>query len=226
MTAFTEALRRCIDLYFQMGERSARKVMPLHGFVSQSIKGLLGDGYQVISLSEDSTQSREEKVKGLFYDKDVDVAVKRGDRVLGVVSIKFVMSNYGQNANNYFEGLLGECQNLKLANPGLVFWYFFVGFSRVPYFTRAHDIKGPWRDFTGPILTKHKALRDSEVVDNASVSFVDATQVETEWVHPSQYDPARHAALSARCALLDHGIKGLDWESNLHEFVDKIKICP
>ena len=45
---------------------------------------------------------KEEKLKGRYYEKAVDIAVfKEGIECAGV-AVKFVMSNYAQNANNYF----------------------------------------------------------------------------------------------------------------------------
>lgn len=55
------------------------------------------------------------------------------------VSIKFITSNFKQNANNYFENLLGECANLRAR--GIKFGHFVVFRDKIPYFERSKKIK-------------------------------------------------------------------------------------
>lgn len=223
--AYAQTLRRCIERYFAQGERSPQKLVPIHSFVNRCVSTLLGSEYNVISYMENDKQHcSEERVKGLFYDKNVDVAIKKGERVVGVVSVKFVMSNYGQNSNNYFESVLGECQNLKLANPDLVFWYFFVTFERIPYFTRDRTIKS-WNSYVNTIVDKHSkqvnlpedAKKTS--VDLTSVTFLDISSLEADWSHPSKYkgDIPLERCLLSECA------QSLDWMDNLYKFVDLVR---
>ena len=94
------------------------------------LKKILSNEYTVISLN--SVSNQEAKITGGYYDKIVDIAIKLKEKVVGVVGIKFVMQNYAQNANNYFENLLGETINIQLtAIP-----YFKVLFLQreTPYF--------------------------------------------------------------------------------------------
>ena len=91
--------------------RSKARLKVLHGWVQQEISDLLGADYDIHGLSD--AGGKEEKVAGWYYRKNVDVAVKRDDKVLGVVSIKFVNTNFRQNAGNYFEGQMGETANLR-----------------------------------------------------------------------------------------------------------------
>jgi hypothetical protein len=127
------ALKEAIKEYYNMGPRSNRKLIPLHGTINEIIRKELKT-YECHSLP-----AKEIKVKGRYYDKNVDVCIKKEDRVYGVVSVKFIMSNYSQNANNYFENLVGELYNLK--SNGLVQWYILVIFDKVPYYDKKNDIR-------------------------------------------------------------------------------------
>lgn len=49
----------------------------------------------------------------MYYGKNVDILVSRDGKELSVISIKYVISNYWQNAVNYFEQQVGETANFK-----------------------------------------------------------------------------------------------------------------
>lgn len=53
---------------------------------------------------------------------------------MAIISVKFIASNFKQNANNYFEHLMGETANLRRAGVG--FGYFMVLPEVVPYFKK------------------------------------------------------------------------------------------
>ena len=81
---------------------------------------------------------KEEKLKGRYYEKAVDIAVfKEGIECAGV-AVKFVMSNYAQNANNYFEGMLGETANLR--SKGLPYFQILIVPETMPYFEKDGSI--------------------------------------------------------------------------------------
>jgi hypothetical protein len=56
---------------------------------------LLPELYKDISIF--SHPVKEIKVTGLIYNKDIDVTVKYKSRNVGIISVKFIMSNYSQN---------------------------------------------------------------------------------------------------------------------------------
>ena len=124
--AAKEAYRRTI----KDGARSTERIKALHGWVQKEITLRLGNEYEIRGLSDDP-DSGEEKVSGYYYEKSVDVSVSRNDKVLGVVSCKFVNSNYKQNANNYFESQIGETANLRRNN--IVFGNIFCVTEPIPY---------------------------------------------------------------------------------------------
>ncbi len=59
-------------------------------------------------------------------------------RPIVAVSIRFIGSNFKQNANNYFENLLGECANLRRKRIG--FAHFLVLPLLLPYRDRSGEI--------------------------------------------------------------------------------------
>ncbi len=129
-------LRESYRRYISGGPRSTEKIKPLHGWVIEELQRRLGKNYLVVGLSD---SNREEKsVVGRYYEKRVDVRVSRGELVLGVVSIKLVMSNYKQNKNNYFEQQLGETANLRAEN--IVFGHIMLLPEPIPYKNRKGEI--------------------------------------------------------------------------------------
>ncbi|RXJ69301.1 hypothetical protein CRV08_04640 [Halarcobacter ebronensis] len=115
--------------------RSVNKIIPIHSFISEAVQFLLGDSYIVKSHGYDLSNEKsynEIKVKGKYYSKDVDIAVMKNGNVLGAIGLKFICSNYLQNANNYFEGMLGETANLRLENN--IYSQLIILPEYVPYF--------------------------------------------------------------------------------------------
>lgn len=77
---------------------------------------------------------KEATVDGKYYPKNLDVAVFKDNKIVATVSFKFVTSNYKQNANNYFEGLMGEAANIRRRNIG--FAHFLVLRGHTPYYSK------------------------------------------------------------------------------------------
>ena len=106
---------KCLQRAFIEGlnnPRGNQKTAILHGWLNNKIKERLNNVYQVISQTEEGDHS-EGALQGTYYEKQVDLQVKRNNVNLGVISVKFPISNYQKNSNNYFEGLLGETANLR-----------------------------------------------------------------------------------------------------------------
>ncbi len=125
LSAVQEAYRRYVD----SGPRSTSKIKALHGWVIDELESTLGDDYQIQGLSDSG--GREAKVQGRYYPKNVDVSISRSGITLGVVSIKFVMTNYNQNKMNYFEQQLGETANLR--SNDIVFGHIMLRTHPTPY---------------------------------------------------------------------------------------------
>ena len=125
-------MQESYEKVLEHGVRSNQKTRVLHGWVQDELKRELGDEY--VFTGQTPENSREAKVSGMYYDKDVDVLVERDGQELGVVSIKFVISNYWQNSVNYFEQQVGETANLRRKN--IVYGNMFLVTNPIPYNTR------------------------------------------------------------------------------------------
>lgn len=98
------------------GNRSNKKLIPIHQFIAEQIQSRLDANYITFSINQDKDKSKEKTVEGKYYDKNIDIAITYKNKDIGGISVKFITGNYQQNANNYFEHLLGETANLKRNN--------------------------------------------------------------------------------------------------------------
>lgn len=98
------------------GNRSNKKLIPIHQFIAEQVKEKLGNDFDIFSINQDKSKSKEKTVEGKYYDKNIDIAITYKNKDIGGISVKFITGNYQQNANNYFEHLLGETANLKRNN--------------------------------------------------------------------------------------------------------------
>ena len=132
-----EAILKSYKEYLRYGERSNKKLIPLHSFVSQSLKTKLKEGYEVNSLGYGT--KREERFEGGLYDKSVDIAILKNGTQIGAIAVKFVTSNYSQNANNYIENMIGETFNIRSGN--LVYSQILIIKNPLPYLNRDRTIE-------------------------------------------------------------------------------------
>ena len=115
-------LEKITESYMEylVSSRSTSKIKPIHSFIAEAIQYKLGDTYVVkadgFNLTGDTSEVKEQKVEGKYYDKNVDISVSKNGIVLGSIGVKFICGNYSQNANNYFENMLGETVNLRSNN--------------------------------------------------------------------------------------------------------------
>ncbi|MGR3913217.1 MAG: hypothetical protein OD918_01615 [Gammaproteobacteria bacterium] len=134
---FVLAVRESYGEYTAHGARSNQKLRPLHQWVADEMRRELGAGYETQSLRKDN--GSEGKIAGKYYDKTVDVSIfKKGGAPLAIISVKFITSNFKQNANNYFEHLMGETANIR--RSGIGFGHFMVLPERIPYLKRNGEI--------------------------------------------------------------------------------------
>jgi len=131
---FISAINKYYRVYMQRGTRSPNKLKPVHSFIARHIDEVLNDEeerYKIYSLGFD--EGKEYSIKGRYYPKKEDVVVlDENDQPILAVSFRFVVSNYFQNANNYFENLIGEIANIKFNN--ICFGHILVLRSKTPYY--------------------------------------------------------------------------------------------
>ncbi len=135
---FIHAVRESYANYNTHGARSNKKLRPLHQWVADEMQGVLGENYILQGIRKDGV-GREEKIAGKYYDKNVDIAIsKEAETPLAIISVKFVTSNFKQNANNYFEHLMGETANIRRINVAV--GHLMVLPEVLPYLNRNKEV--------------------------------------------------------------------------------------
>ena len=105
-----KALEASFKAYKKHGARSTEKLKPIHKFLADTLANVWGKAYTIHFLGEDN---KEMTVEGKYYSKDIDITVAKNGKLVFCMGIKFVTSNYKQNANNYFENMMGETANIQ-----------------------------------------------------------------------------------------------------------------
>jgi len=153
---FIECLKKSFIKYLQTSERSNEKLKILHAEIAQDIiKRLEDDKYSVHSLGVND--GKEKRIKGRYVDKKVDIAVSYLDENVAGFAVKFVMSNYSQNSNNYFENMLGETANIRSAN--IPYFQIFCIFDTLPYYDKNGDIL-KWEKISEHNIDKYTKLSE------------------------------------------------------------------
>lgn len=117
--------------------RSTAKLKDLHGKIAADLKARLGDDFTI--KAQGFGNDKEGKISGRYYDKNVDIFIEKNGICVGGIGVKFVMQNYLQNSNNYFENMLGETANIRTASA--LYFQIFIIFDRVPYYDKDKKIK-------------------------------------------------------------------------------------
>lgn len=161
---FLSVIRNSFKDFLDSGtSRSTAKLKPLHGAIARDLSARL-EGYTI--KAQGFGDDKEGLLHGGYFDKKVDVAIfdKKGRAVAGV-AVKFIMQNYSQNSNNYFESMLGETANIKRGE--ISYFQILILFDKLPYYEKNKEktIK-KWEDLTEHQLQKYVILsQDPEQPD-------------------------------------------------------------
>lgn len=131
---------------------------PLHSFIANDIAERLGEPYTVKALGFKS--GKEANIQGRYINKKVDITICNNNIPIAGIAVKFVMQNYSQNSNNYFENMLGETANIR--NRRIPYFQIFVILDELPHYNRQREITG-WEHFTGNYVTKYQKLSDDDI---------------------------------------------------------------
>lgn len=135
---FLEVIRESFNTYLSVGtSRSTAKLKTLHGHIASDIKSVLGKDFSV--FSQGYGNDSEGCIDGRYYPKNVDITVSKNGKPVAGYAVKFVMRNYSQNSNNYFENMLGETANIR-ANS-IPYFQIFIIFEKVPYYSNGGEFK-------------------------------------------------------------------------------------
>lgn len=144
--------------FLETGSRSNEKLKILHGAIAKDLKECLGTGYSVCSLGIGN--GKEEKLDGRYIDKVVDITIKKGQKSIAGIGVKFVMQNYSQNSNNYFENMLGETANIRCAN--IPYFQIFIIPDTLPYYNK-QGLLQKWEEFTVHNAIKYLTLSEDNI---------------------------------------------------------------
>jgi len=169
---FCKALSLTFANYIKYGARSNKKLKPVHSWIGQEISNRIDNSYSVHWVDH----PKEDTIEGKYLPKRVDVSVLKKGVSKGVVSFKFVTSNYSQNNVNYFENLIGECANLKMA--GIPFGHIFVLRDIIPYYEKSGQIS-KYEKVTDHNLKKYIELsKDYQLMHSPNVMAITIVSVD------------------------------------------------
>ena len=107
--------------------------------------------------SQGYTEDKEGCIEGRYYPKNVDITINYKGKPVAGYAIKFVMRNYSQNSNNYFENMLGETANLRANN--IPYFQIFILFDKLPYYKKGGEF-AKYELITGHNLAKYIKLSE------------------------------------------------------------------
>lgn len=160
---FLEVIRESFKKYLSTDtSRSTAKLKALHGKIAKDIKELFGPEYTV--LAQGIGDGSEGSINGRYYPKNVDITVSKNGKPVAGYAVKFVMRNYSQNSNNYFENMLGETANIR-ANS-IPYFQIFIIFEKVPYYKKG----GAFQRYD--VLTEHNLEKYSALSKDDPTSYL------------------------------------------------------
>lgn len=163
---FLKCLERSFLKYLEKGAKGVRgtgKLKIFHPHIAEDLRNVLSDKYQIYSLDE--KKGKEKTIRGRYMDKRVDISIMKEERPAAGVGVKFIMSNYRQNSNNYFENMLGETANIRTNN--ILYFQIVVCFVRSPYFYKEENKEKIIKNFEKVNLThleKYQVLSQDDTL--------------------------------------------------------------
>ena len=154
---FIQAIEQSFKMYKLHGARSTEKLKPIHKFVAETLGKIWGKGFEICYLGD---ETKEVTVDGKYYPKDIDITVLEEQKPIFCLGIKFVTSNYKQNANNYFENMMGETANIQ-AVGNLPYAQLIILRHETPYYQKNET----------EIPTKIEIISDKDISKYLKLNF-------------------------------------------------------
>lgn len=156
---FLQVIASSFNKFLTTGSRSNEKLKVLHGAIAKDILNRLDDNrYSILSLGIDT--GKEGNITGRYIDKKVDITIMRNNKIVAGIGVKFVMQNYSQNSNNYFENMLGETANIRSQN--IPYFQIFIIPDKIPYYDNNGSIK-KWEEFSQHNIKKYLILSKDSI---------------------------------------------------------------
>ena len=150
---FLDVIKQSFYKYLETHARSTEKLKILHGTIAKDIEKRIGSEYKICSLG--LNEGKEYEMQGKYTKKKTDITILKDNDVKVAIGLKFIMSNYSQNSNNYFENMLGETANIRITNKP--YFQIIILPSILPYFEDGGIIK-KYEHISEEHLKKYKNL--------------------------------------------------------------------
>ncbi len=155
---FLDCVAQSFKKFLETHSRSNQKLKILHGKIASDLASKLGKEYTIKSLGFE--KGKEAKIQGRYVNKNVDITImKKGIEVAGI-AVKFVMQNYSQNSNNYFENMLGETANIRANN--IPYFQVLILPEEMPYYTDKGKLK-KWDSVSSHHIGKYRILSEDSI---------------------------------------------------------------
>ena len=155
---FLDCIKDSFITFLETGSRSNAKLKILHGRIAEDLAVRLGSNYEIKSLG--FADNKEGKIQGSYINKNVDVTIYKDSKPIAGIGVKFVMQNYAQNSNNYFENMLGETANIRSNN--IPYFQIFIIPEKLPYYENNGNIKR-WETFDQNYIHKYIILSKDNI---------------------------------------------------------------
>ena len=150
---FLQTVKKSFIRFLETHPRSNKKLIILHGAIANDIKNRLGQGYESKSLGIGN--GKEGKMRGRYMEKTIDILISKNENDIAGIGIKFVMNNYSQNSNNYFENMLGETANIRTNKKE--YFQILILPEEMPYYNKKGEIT-KWEKITNHNIAKYVVL--------------------------------------------------------------------
>jgi len=190
---FLDVLKSSFSKFLETGSRSNQKLKILHGAIANDLSSKLNmpnNEYTVNALNF----GKERNIVGRYIDKNVDITISKDGAPIAGVGIKFVMGNYKQNSNNYFENMLGETANLRSNN--IPYFQIFIVPDKLPYYNK-HALITKWEAISEHNLKKYMVMSQ----DNTDVYLHTPNKTLIAIINLSECTEAK---LTCRSSYINH----------------------
>ncbi len=207
---FIETIQQSYRALYLNGVRSNERIKHIHYWIKEKFKEKLGDSYMYYSYDPNDSSKKEFKIKGAFYDKCCDITIcNKDNKPIAAVSVKFITSNFKQNANNYFEAMLGESYNIK--KEGILYAHVLICPNPLPYYFKGGEFKCEEklkdRDFL-----KYIKLSESKDIFSPDYTSINIIDLKTkDYINPNNF---KNLDIDNQMKYLEIITSGLDISDN------------
>lgn len=135
MKEYIQLINNIWGLYFKHGPRSSKKVDYFHNATKEILERYFtSDKGFDIKLEQNINALNKSK------RKKCDIVIFKNKEPYIIFPVKIIMTNYKQNANNYFENLTGELVLIKMKNKNTRIIPINIFMNKTPYLKKNRQI--------------------------------------------------------------------------------------